>query len=179
VGTKTIVRHAVVSQPHPGRYIYCLPLLVVSIHQAHFSYSSSSNSQIQTLLSSDLSPQKATAYPYIMAQAPTFIDLRSMPTRLSFCKKCSGQYCTMDNLSHYPVRLPKGDVCCYSCAVVLLDKLSDRREDRGLQVRVLRARESIDKQVECCGKALAMEEQRWVLAQIPAARRAQGLRGEV
>lgn len=63
--------------------------------------------------------------------------------------------------------------------MVLLDRLSDRREDRGLQVRVLRARESIDEQVECCGKALAVEEQRWVLSQIPAARRLQGLRGQV
>ncbi len=85
----------------------------------------------------------------------------------------------MDNLSHYPVQLPKGDVCCYSCAVVLLDRLSDRREDRELQVRVLRARASVDKQVECCGKALEMEEQRWVLSQIPAARRLQGLRGGI
>lgn len=69
----------------------------------------------------------------------------------------------MDNLSHYPVRLPKGDVYCYSCAAALLDHLSELKENGKLQGRVVRARECIEGQVECCRGALGMEEEGWML----------------
>jgi len=68
----------------------------------------------------------------------------------------------MENLSHYPVRLPKGDVCCYSCAAALLDRLSDFQEDEMLRVRIGRARESVEMQVECCRRVLEVEERWWV-----------------
>lgn len=107
-----------------------------------------------------------------------FIDLRSMPARLSYCKSCSVQHSTFDNYSHYPVRLPKGDVYCYSCAKKLLDECSETAQSQSLKSRISWARESIDSQIEHCRKALEMAEQQWLLSQIPAARRLQDLRGD-
>lgn len=79
----------------------------------------------------------------------------------------------MEHFSHYPVRLPNGDVSCYKCANTILGRYNECARYESHQANIRRARESIESQIEHCRKALETEEQRWLLSQIAAERRDQ------